>query len=82
MAKSLEYPKEINLINVHFNPGIDLDYFQLNYINGGHRGIVSERLKTEIEKQQCTGIEFRPIELSLQDWYHSGARESVYGKSW
>lgn len=55
-------------------------FFMPHYINGTGKGIVSERLKIEIEKQGITGIEFRPIEQSLQDWYHSGEREKIYGK--
>lgn len=70
------YFRNLDLINDKF------DFFFLpHYINGTGKGIISEILKNEIEKQEITGIEFRPIELSLQDWYHSGEREKIYGKS-
>jgi len=55
------------------------DFFML--INGV-KMIVSERLKKEIEDAGCTGIEFQPIELSLNEWLMpGGVREKVYGKS-
>ncbi|MBF03752.1 MAG: hypothetical protein CMP76_10700 [Flavobacterium sp.] len=80
---SLEYPFSISINEVQFDKTFKYDYFFLRYFeNGGNKGIVSERLKEEIEKQGCTGIEFRPIEMSLQDWYHSGERERIYGKSY
>src|SRR5690349_13486573 len=72
IAESVVYPKEIRLSDIHFNENMDLDYFQLGYINGGHRGIVSEKLKSELEKQNCTGIEFRPLELPLVEWLQNG----------
>lgn len=42
--------------------------------------LVSEKLKEEIEDAGCTGIEFQPIHLSLNEWLHS-EREKIYGKS-
>lgn len=42
--------------------------------------VESEKLKNEIEKQEITGIEFKPIEVSLNDWLGSnGLREKIYG---
>jgi hypothetical protein len=79
---SLEYPFSIYMDKVNFKAEMNYDYFFLRYFaNNGSLGVVSERLKEEIEKQGITGIEFRPIELSLQEWYHSGEREKIYGKS-
>jgi len=77
---SLEYPFSIHFKDIFFTNEMDLDYFFLRYLDGGHRGIVSEKLKDELESRNCTGIEFRPIELTLQDWYQSGIREKTYGK--
>lgn len=76
---NIEYPKMLSFNAIFFNKNINLDFFSLRY-DEGIKGIVSERLKNEIEKQEITGIEFRPIELSLQEWYSSGAREKIYGK--
>ncbi|WP_310556021.1 imm11 family protein [Flavobacterium sp.] len=82
IAESLGYPKEISLVDIHFKTDINLDFFRIKYSDDSY-GIVSERLKSELEKQQCTGIEFRPIELSYSEWSKSdGERQKVYGKSW
>jgi hypothetical protein len=81
LIHSLEFPISISLSNLSFNVNMDLDFFTLRFFeNGGSNGIVSERLKNELEKNEITGIEFRPIELPLQEWYHSGEREKIYGK--
>lgn len=55
------------------------NFFQLKY---GTKYVVSEKLKKEIEDEGCTGIEFQPVELSLNEWLMpGGAREKIYGKS-
>ena len=51
----------------------------LNYVFGG-KYFISEKLKQEIEDAGCTGIEFQPSYLSLNEWLHS-EREKVYGKA-
>lgn len=55
------------------------DFFMLRYVFGGIH-FVSEKLKQEIEDADCTGIEFQPSELSLNEWLHS-EREKIYGKA-
>lgn len=78
----LKYPITIATSNIFFNENMNLDLFSLRfYENGGHKGIVSERLKNEIEKEGITGIEFKPLELSIYKWLHEGEREKIYGKS-
>ena len=58
------------------------DFFVLNYIDGGIKYLVSEKLKQEIEEAGCTGIEFQPSELSYSEWTAPGGeRERVYGKA-
>ncbi len=81
---SIEYPFSLFINEVIFNENMNYDYFFLRYFaNNGSFGIVSQRLKEEIEEQGCTGIEFRPIEISLQDWLkRDGPRDQIYGKSW
>lgn len=82
-ADQTRYPKWVFFDTIFFNENMNLDFFSLRYTNGGHKGIVSERLKEEIEKQNCTGIEFRPIEISLNDWLkRDGPRDQIYGRSW
>lgn len=81
-SESMKYPKMIYLTNINFLKEMNYDYFFLRYFeNNGSLGIVSERLKEEIENKGCTGIEFRPIELSLQEWLQGGEREKNYGKA-
>ncbi len=76
-----EWPIELYFLNLILKEDEIFDFFLIpHYINGMGQGAISERLKVEIEKQGITGIEFRPIEISLQDWYHSGEREKTYGK--
>ena len=79
-VNEVRYPKMISFKDIYFNETMNLDFFTLRYTEGGNKGIVSNRLKEELEKNEITGIEFRPIELPLQEWYHSGEREKIYGK--
>ena len=82
-ANQVSYPKWIFFQDIFFTEEMKLDFFSLRYTDGAHKGIVSERLKTEIEKENISGIEFRPIEISLQDWLkRDGPRDQIYGRSW
>lgn len=82
-TEQIRYPKSIFFDNIFFNDNMNLDFFSLRYTDSGQKGIVSERLKNEIEKEGLTGIEFRPIEISLQDWLkRDGPRDQIYGRSW
>lgn len=77
-----EYPYSPIIKTIKFNTNMNLDYFTLRFFElGNGYGIVSEKLKEEIEKQGITGIEFRPIDIPLQDWLRSEEREKIYGKS-
>ncbi|MEH6658595.1 imm11 family protein [Leeuwenhoekiella marinoflava] len=81
--KIVNYHKERNEIvtitKVVLKKHIKCDFFALRYVGGG-LFTVSEKLKKEIEGAGCTGIEFMPIELTLNEWLHS-EREKVYEKS-
>jgi hypothetical protein len=55
-------------------------FFALLNVEGGVKYIVSEKGRREIEENNCTGIEFQPIELSLTEWLQGGEREKMYGK--
>jgi len=78
--KELEFPYCIFFKDVAFKDEMNLDYFFLRYFEGANQGIVSQRLKDKIEKQEITGIEFKPIEVSLNNWLGSGGvREKFYG---
>lgn len=75
-----EWPIELYFLDLILKEEVFDFFFIPHYINGNGYGIVSERLKNEIEKQDITGIEFRPIENSFQDWIRSEEREKIYGK--
>jgi hypothetical protein len=84
--KSLNFHKErgeiVSINNIFLNNNVNDDFFMLRYVEGGIKYIVSEKLKKEIEDAGCTGIEFQPIELSLNEWLMPGGeREKIYGKS-
>ena len=81
-TNEVRYPKMISFNDIFFNENMDFDFFSLRYTEDGNNGIVSERLKIEIEKEGLTGMEFRPIELSIYDWLHGGERERIYGRSY
>lgn len=79
----IRYPKMISFKEIYFNENMNLDFFTLRFTEDGNRGIISERLKAELEKNEITGIEFRPIEISFQDWVKKdGLRDQIYGRSW
>lgn len=79
----IRYPKYIYIKNISFNEQMNLDFFTLRYTEGGHKGIVSEKLKNEIEKSKITGVEFRPIEMDLNEWQsRDGLRDQIYGRSY
>lgn len=80
LINSLEFPFSIYLSDISFNENMNLDFFGIRYTEATTNGIVSERLKNELEKNEITGIEFRPIDISFQEWYHNGEREKIYGK--
>ncbi|WP_426430679.1 imm11 family protein [Winogradskyella sp. HB-48] len=81
MVEIMKYPKMLFLKNISFVKEMDIDYFFLRNYESASLGIVSEKLKNEIEEQKITGIEFRPIDVSLNDWLGSnGLREKIYGR--
>jgi len=78
----VNYHKEkmeiVKIDNIYLNNNVSEDFFQLDY---SVKHVVSEKLKQEIEDAGCTGIEFQPIELSINEWLHGGEREKIYGKA-
>jgi hypothetical protein len=77
------YPYGFIIDKLIFNDNVVLDFFVLTNVEGGIKYITSETLKEEIEKENITGIEFRPIEILLQDWLkRDGPRDQIYGRSW
>lgn len=83
LINSLEFPVSIYLSDISFNENMNLDFFGIRYTEATTNGIVSERLKNEIEKEGLTGIEFRPIEINLNDWLkRDGPRDQIYGRPW
>tara|TARA_R110001583_G_scaffold60219_13_gene179046 strand:- start:397 stop:1122 length:726 start_codon:yes stop_codon:yes gene_type:complete len=82
LKESLKYPKMLFLKNLSFNEEMDLDYFFLPNMEGTGYGIVSERLRKEMDKQNINGIEFKPIEVELNNWLGPhGLRKDIYGKT-
>lgn len=65
---------------IKLKSNINDEFFVLRHVQGGIKYIVSEKLKKEIEDAGCTGIEFMPVELTLNEWLHS-EREKIYGKA-
>jgi|688.fasta_scaffold299186_2 hypothetical protein len=80
-VSNIRYPKMISFKDIFFNENMDLDFFSLRYTEGANKGIVSERFKNELLKNEVTGIEFQPIELSINEWLQGGEREKVNGKA-
>lgn len=60
---------------------ISSDFFCLQYVEGGIKYIVSEKLKNEIEVEGCLGVEFMPVEMKMTEWLQGGEREKIYGKA-
>ncbi len=57
------------------------DFFPLRYTLSGINFLVTKELRCKIEDDDCSGMEFRPSELSFNDWMVSGGeREKSYGK--
>lgn len=74
-------PGSIFIKKIHLIENVNQDFFVLLHVEGGAKYVVSEKLKSEIESAGCTGIEFRPIELTLDEWLaEGGPREKIYGK--
>lgn len=74
-------PGSLYINKIHLIENIDQDLFVLLHVEGGAKYVVSEKLKNEIEDEGCTGIEFQPVELTLNEWsIQGGPREKIYGK--
>lgn len=77
--KETKYPVELYFRNLVLKEqGFDF-MFLPHFINGTGKGIISQTLKTTLENERVTGIEFRPIEISLHDWFKT-ERIKIYGK--
>ncbi|MDL2141949.1 hypothetical protein QQY79_05415 [Flavobacterium tructae] len=70
----------IEIKKLALKQNIQDDFFALKY-GSGDTYFISEKLKKEIEDAGCTGLEFKPAELSLTEWLHGGEREKIYGKA-
>lgn len=71
---------KLYLDSIEIKKNVNADFFTLLYVAGGVKYIVSEKLKKEIEDAGCTGIEFMPATLSLNEWLHN-ERAKIYGKT-
>jgi hypothetical protein len=78
--EQMGYPYSIYIEKFKLIDNLDEDFFVLQNVERGIKYIVSEKLKKEIEEAGCTGIEFQPIEFSMNEWLQGGEREKVYGK--
>lgn len=75
----IEYPFSLIIEKFKIYQEVKNDFFVLTDVIGGIKYIVSEKLKNEIEIAKCTGIEFQPIELNLNEWLNSKERIEKYG---
>jgi len=76
----LGYPNGIRIERIALLNNLNQDFFVLTDVGGGAKYVVSETLKKIMEDAKCTGIEFMPVELTINEWLH-GEREKVYGKA-
>ncbi len=74
------YPYGIRIEKIRLIDHISEDFFALLDVEGGVKYVVSKVLKEKIEINKCTGIEFMPINLTLNEWLHN-EREKIYGKA-
>jgi len=74
------YPYGVIIERLKLIDGNKQDFFALLDVEGGVKYVVSEQLKKQIEDSGCTGIEFMPSELTLNEWLQGGEREKIYGK--
>jgi len=81
LNKALSNNEFFYIEKIELKQNIQENFFMLKNVEGGVQYIASEKLKKEIEDANCTGIEFQPIELSLNEWLHGGEREKIYGKA-
>lgn len=61
----------ITVDKINVIPHMDQDIFVLDKVDGGVGYFVSERFKKAVEFHEFTGIEFRPINLNLNEWLNS-----------
>lgn len=62
LKNSLLYPERISIHYYKLIDKLNQNFFQLANVKDGNFNIVSEKLKNEIENENCTGIEFELIE--------------------
>lgn len=70
ILKFIHYPKMIRFKKIIFNHDLNLDFFFLSHFEPSN--IISERLKDTLEYNKCTGMEFKSIDLSLNEWLAPG----------
>lgn len=78
IEKHREKMEVVNIDNPSLKPSITSNFFLLKY---PVKYVVSGSLKNQIESAGCTGIEFMPVELSLNEWLQQGNRNAIYGKN-
>lgn len=76
----IEYPFSLLIKNISIKKNINSDFFILTDISGGIKYVVSKKVKNQIQNKNCTGIEFQPINLELNEWLTSIKRIEKYGK--
>lgn len=68
----------VSLDKIYIKKEVKEDFFLLKYPN---KYVISETLREKIEQENCTGLEFQPLNLSYDEWTSSGGeREKIYGK--
>lgn len=68
----------INRVNI--SESASKDIFVLTHVEGGLGYYVSERVMNALLAHGITGIEFKPINLTSNEWLHEH-RNAIYGKA-
>ncbi|WP_412468548.1 hypothetical protein [Pedobacter sp. KLB.chiD] len=68
----------INRVNI--SESASKDIFVLTHVEGGLGYYISERVKQALLVHGITGIEFKPINLTSNEWLHE-YRSAIYGKA-
>jgi len=68
------------ITKIVINENCNKTILKLNHVKDQGSFFVNEVLKEEIEKKECTGIEFMPLNITKEEFFREGGyRHKVYG---